>query len=182
VRCRAPREEDEAEILQMWEELREASGRQGPLAPLPSSELLHARLTALSADPTCRLIVAEGDGALAGMACLAARPLGPFVEAPVLQIDYLHIRPGQRGRGVGRALVAAAASFADELGLEHVSVSVFPHLREANRFYARLGFSPLVVRRVATTSTVRRRLGLEPTSGRLSVLARRRSVRARAAG
>ena len=87
--------------------------------------------------------------------------MGPFVEAPVVQIDYLHVRPAFHRRGVGRALVAAAAAFCDEIGAEHVVVNVFPQVREANRFYAKLGFSPLVVRRVApVSSTLRRTLGL----------------------
>jgi len=183
VKVRPPRDEDLDDLLAMWEELRDASGRLGPLTPSASAQLLTSRLAALADDPTCRALVAEVDGAVAGMACLCARPLGPFVDQPVVQIDYLHIRPGQRRRGVGRALVAAAAAFADEQGLDHLAVSVLPQLREANRFYARLGFTPMVVRRVAATGTVRRRLGVEPAAGtRLSVLARRRSLKARAAG
>jgi hypothetical protein len=79
--------------------------------------------------------------------------------------------------------VAAAAAYADELGSEHVAVNVLPHVREDNRFYAKIGFTPLVVRRVASVATLRRSLGLEATvrSSRAGLLARRRSaVRTRA--
>ena len=92
------------------------------------------------------------------MACFLAGP-GPFVEAPVVQIDYLHVRPAFHRRGVGRALVAAATAYAEEVGSEHVAVNVLPQVREANRFYAKIGFTPLVVRRVASVATPRRSSG-----------------------
>ena len=63
-----------------------------------------------------------------------------------------------RRRGAGRALVAAAAAFAEERGLDQLVVSVHPGSREANRFFARLGFAPLAVRRSAPVAAVRRRL------------------------
>ena len=74
--------------------------------------------------------------------------------------------------------MAAAVAFAEEFGAEHVVVNVFPQLREANRFYARLGFCPLVVRRVASTAGLRRKLEPQPVASRplARVLARRRSV------
>jgi hypothetical protein len=74
-------------------------------------------------------------------------------------------------------LVAAAAAYADEIGADHVAVSVAPGLREPNRFYARLGFSPVVVRRVAPVAILRRRLstGEHPVAA-LEELTRRRLV------
>jgi hypothetical protein len=39
-----------------------------------------------------------------------------------------------------------------------VVVSVHPASREANRFFARLGFAPLAVSRIAPTAVIRRRL------------------------
>jgi hypothetical protein len=53
--------------------------------------------------------------------------------------------------------------------------------REPNRFFARLGFSPFIVRRVVGVKALRRRLG-GPDSARLGLeqtLLRRRSLRAR---
>ena len=94
-----------------------------------------------------------------------------------MQIDYLHVRPAYHRRGAGRALVAAAAAFCEEIGAEHVVVNVFPQVREANRFYAKLGFSPLVVRTGrASVSTLRRTLAADSAEQgrRAGVLARRR--------
>ena len=54
--------------------------------------------------------------------------------------------------------------------------------REANRFFARLGFAPETVRRVASAATLQRKLAGEPRPQRVSLdlLQRRRDLRARA--
>jgi hypothetical protein len=41
-------------------------------------------------------------------------------------------------------------------------VNVPPAARDVNRFYARIGFAPMVVRRSAPVAQLRRRLGVEP--------------------
>lgn len=183
VVVRAPRDSDVPALLDMWEELRQASGRNGSLAPASTEKRLVDRLAAISDMTGCRMVVAELDGEAVGAAVFQARPMGPFHDDPMVQIDYLHVRPGRNNRGVGHALMGAAVAFAEECGAEHVGVSVLPQLREAQRFYARLGFSPLVMRRVASTAGLRRKLEPEPVVSRqlARVLARRRSVlRARA--
>jgi len=177
---RAPRAEDTDAILQMWDELRSGSSRGGPQAPPASEADLRRLLAEVETDDSYRAVVAELDGAVVGMACYIARPMGPFVQATVVQIDYLHVRPAFHRRGVGRALVAAAAGYAEDTGAEHVVVNVFPQVREANRFYAKLGFSPMVVRRVASVGSLRRRLGAAAdgveVGRRAGLLARRRTA------
>jgi GNAT superfamily N-acetyltransferase len=184
VLVRPPAPEDIGSVLEMWAELRAGSGRGGPLAPAGDEAVLRRLLTEVAEDPQYRAVVAELDGQVVGMACFAGRPLGPFVETMVVQIDYLHVRPDYHRRGVGHALVAAATQYSDEVGAEYVVVNVFPQVREANRFYAKIGFSPLVVRRVATTAVLRRKLGMTgPESadrGRRGLMARRRSTLSRA--
>ena len=178
VVVRAPTSDDLPAVLTMWEALRQTSGRGGPMAPAASERRLKDRLVELQTDPHYRVVVAEVDAVVVGMACFESRAMGPFVETPVVQIDYLYVQADFHRRGVGRALVAAAAAFADELGVEHVAVNVFPQIREANRFYARIGFTPLVVRRIATVGVLRRRLGLDDGDHRqrAGLLARRRSA------
>jgi hypothetical protein len=75
-----------------------------------------------------------------------------------VQVEYTVVAEPFRRRGVGRALMGAAASFAEEIGAEQVTVSVSPMSREANRFYAQLGLTPLSVRRVAPAAALRRRI------------------------
>src|SRR5881409_3230397 len=96
---------------------------------------------------------------------------GPYPVLPKCSgIDKAH-----RRRGVGHALVAAAADIADELGIEHVSVGVYPSLREASRFYARLGFAQVMVQRVVPTAMLRRRLCADLTTRRVDDLVLRRN-------
>ena len=75
------------------------------------------------------------------------------------------VAPGQRRRGVGRALLAAAVHLADEPGIEHVLATAAAGSREGNRYLARLGFAPLVVHRIASTGALRRSLGMTDVAG-----------------
>jgi GNAT superfamily N-acetyltransferase len=90
--------------------------------------------------------------------------LGPdavtgLLDPPSVYVSHLIVAPEHRKRGAGHALVAAAAGYAEELGFDSVVVGVAPAGRDANRFFARLGFAPLVIRRFAPLATLRRTLG-----------------------
>ena len=77
--------------------------------------------------------------------------------------------------------MAAAAAYAEELGVDSVVVGVAPAGRDANRFFARLGFAPLVIRRIASVPALRRSLGTaDPVAEARAHVARRAPVRARA--
>ena len=166
-------------LLQMWSELRDIGGRIERLIPEPDSEGLRSRLEKIAADPDCRALVAEvDDGEVAGMVLLTSQAYAPLMDQRAVHAHYLHVRDGYRRRGVGKALLAAAVTYADEVGAEHVITSVLPQLRDTQRFYARLGFGPVVVRRSAPVSVLRRRLlpsGSASVTG--SLLARRRTLR-----
>ena len=104
----------------MWEELREAERPAGAARAAAVGGLLHRPAGGPRRDPTCRLVVAEADGGSRGWPACAARPLGPFVDRRSCRSTTCTSDPVSGGRGVGRALVAAAAAFADEVGLEHL--------------------------------------------------------------
>jgi N-acetylglutamate synthase-like GNAT family acetyltransferase len=124
-----------------------------------------ARLAEAIASDECRVVVAQADDQLAGMAVLRAVHPDPLSEHRVVQVSHVVVATGKRRRGVGHALLAAAADFADERQIEHVSAGVYPSLRDVSRFYARLGFAPVMVQRVAPVAVLRRRLGSAfPTS------------------
>jgi GNAT superfamily N-acetyltransferase len=146
-----------------------------PAAPEDSpAEGKGASPDALDAEPAEHLV---------GMAVLAVDPLNALTDASAVHLQHMVVREGARRRGVGRALVSAAVAHAEEVGSEHVVVSVFPSLREVNRFYARLGFGPIVIRRMATVASLRRKLapaGAVVAPPVMDVLAARRSQRARA--
>jgi N-acetylglutamate synthase-like GNAT family acetyltransferase len=92
------------------------------------------------------------------------------------------VDPEHRRRGIGRALLAGAVHLADEQGFEHVLTTAAAGSREGNRYLARIGFAPLVVHRIASTTTLRRSLGMTDVAGRMAMLRRARLVRAQRTG
>jgi ribosomal protein S18 acetylase RimI-like enzyme len=113
----------------------------------------------LLADPGRRVVVAVDDAdVLLGAAVLGADTAGGLLDPPSVYVSHLLVSAEHRKRGAGRALVAAAAGYADELGVDSVVVGVTPTGRDANRFFARLGFAPQVIRRIAPVAAVRRAL------------------------
>lgn len=133
-----------------------------------------------------RLVVAEYDGRLAGAVFLRVASVTPLNLEPVVQAVSPHVLPEFRRRGVGRALMEAAATFAEERGIGHVGSGALSVSRDANRFLARLGLGPQAVLRVGPTASLRARLeaqkpGQSRAGGRQigQVLAIRRSQRKR---
>lgn len=128
------------------------------------------------------LIAADESGAVVGMLAARSDEIGAIDLTPVLHVTHLMVAPGQRRRGVGRALLAAAVQLADEIGVENVLTTAAAGSREGNRYLARIGFAPLVVHRIAPTSVLRRSLGMTDVAGRMAVLRRARLVRAQRSG
>jgi GNAT superfamily N-acetyltransferase len=145
----------------------------------PSAEAgVLERLAAVGDDPNSRAVVATIDGEVAGMAVLTVTAYAPLFDQRAVHAHYLHVREGFRRKGVGKALLAAAVSLADETGAEHVVTNVLPQMRDTQRFYARLGFSPFVVRRSVPVNVLRRRLVGQASSVLADhLVARRRTLR-----
>jgi ribosomal protein S18 acetylase RimI-like enzyme len=129
--------------------------------------------------PGERLVVAEYDGSFAGAVYLKAATYSPLNPEPVLQVHNAAVVPDHRRRGIGRALLEAAVTWAEELGVGHVATAAASGSREANRFMARLALGPQAVLRMAPTPAVRAKLcGRDPASRQVTqVLAVRRSLR-----
>jgi GNAT superfamily N-acetyltransferase len=147
---------------------------------LASDGTLHAALER----PDVSAFIAFHDGVPAGYVVLGDTTRSLLVDSPSVTIDMLYVVPEFRRQGVARALLSAAARYADRQGAEHITSSVPAQDREANRFFARLGFASETVRRVTTSATLQRRLAGEGSPARSSleqVLQRRRDVRHRLA-
>ena len=136
--------------------------------------LLEPRYVEALADPDRHLVVVvdEEDRPL-GMALFCVGSANALLDQPAVHMSHSMVADGHKRRGAGKALVAAAAAFAEERGIEQIVVSVSPGSRDANRFFARLGFAPLAVRRVAAVPVVRRRLASPESSTLGSVVQRR---------
>jgi predicted N-acetyltransferase YhbS len=119
----------------------------------------------------------DGTGDVVGMIVVSDDSVGEVTPTPVLNVAHLAVSPQHRRRGVGRALLAATVHLADQRRIENIVATAVTGSREANRYLARLGFAPLVVRRIAPTSVLRRTLGISDAGDRLALLRRARIVR-----
>ncbi len=163
VKVRPATRDDLPDLLQFAEELRDQ------LLPAPDAvrtrgsvsgrTALVERYCDALADPDRHLVLAVGDDDQPlGMALFTVASANALLDLPAVHMSHAVVSDRHKRRGAGKALVAAVTAFAEERGLDQIIVSVHPASREANRFFARLGFAPLAVRRVAAVSTVRRRL------------------------
>ena len=127
--------------------------------PAGARATLEQRYLEALEDPDRHLVVVVGDDdEPLGMALFTVASANALLDLPAVHMSHAVVADRHKRRGAGKALVAAAASFAEQHGLEQIVVSVHPGSRDANRFFARLGFAPLAVRRVAPVAMVRRRL------------------------
>jgi GNAT superfamily N-acetyltransferase len=167
--------EDLPTLLRLWDELRQIGGRaERAVNPITAVDVRERLLEVLSL-PECRVEIACVDGDPAGMAVMRISRPDPLSDSEVVHVAHLVVSRAYRHHGVGHALLAAATEFAGEHHLDHVAASVYPSLREASRFFARLGFAPVAVRRVVPVSVLRRHLGRDAATPLLGDAVRRRT-------
>jgi GNAT superfamily N-acetyltransferase len=104
-----------------------------------------------------------GGGAVAvpvvvGLAVFGTDPLSVVLGAPQVTVDWFVVHREHRRRGVGVALLAAAAAHAGQVGAEHVVATVGGQEAERQRFLARMGFAPLTTRRIVSRAELGRQL------------------------
>lgn len=176
ISVRAAGESDVADLVQLWAELKRCGALSSRLAALSDDRKIAERVGRLLARPSGRILLASIGAKPVGMAMLTTVPLGAMNDTPCVQVEYTVVAEAFRRRGVGRALMGAAAAYAEEIGAEQITVSVSPMSREANRFYAQLGLAPLAVRRVAPAAALRRRLAtIDVASSSRDPMIRRRT-------
>jgi GNAT superfamily N-acetyltransferase len=151
------------------------------------ADRLRHQLGTLLAAPGGHALVGLLDGEVAGL--LLGRLVGPspFTEDVSLHVEALFVRPRDRRRGLGHALLSGALGIADDAGATQVFAVPLPGSRGVQRFLARLGFAPAAAHRVVTTEALQRRLASDPVvagggrrglgRARQDLIARRRQVR-----
>nr|WP_328994787.1 GNAT family N-acetyltransferase [Kribbella sp. NBC_01245] len=172
---------DAAALIALWREMTAGSGHQSRLLPSPTEESIRAAIERHLADPNCRLVIAQLDDEVTAMAFLRRIAFSPFHDEATVTVEYLHVLSSARRHGLGKALIAEAAAWAEYENSSHVAVLAPAVAREANRFLARLGLGQAAVLRFASTHTIRRRLAAEHAPNLLALLSSRRSVLARRA-
>jgi GNAT superfamily N-acetyltransferase len=170
-------------LAELWADVIRRVGPEDQVADLL------AVLDRVDAAPDERIVVAEYDGEFAGAVHLQATTMSALNQEPVVRALSPHVLPHFQRHGIGSALMDAAVSWAEELGIAHVATAAVAGSRDANRFMARIALGPYAVLRVATTHAVRSRLSAHrrrpattPSGARqlTQVLAARRSLRRRA--
>lgn len=151
---------------------------------------LRDQLMLLMTAPGGTILAGTVDDEVAGLLLARAVGPGPFSDVVALSLEALYVRGGARRRGLGHALLVAAAALADEVGATEVYATPLPGARGMHRFLARIGFAPAAAHRVVGTSALQRRLAQDPSTvlgvmtGRVprrgleDLIARRRQARA----
>lgn len=161
-------------LCKLLAELRDIGGRaERAMSPVMASDL-RGKLREVMASPDAGVVLACIDDQPAGMVVLRIGRPDPLSDCHLVQLAHMVVMPGKRHRGVGHALVEAAAAFATEHHLEHVAVGVYPSLRDISRFFARLGFAQTSAFRVAPVQRLRRRPGPQRSVPTLADAVRRR--------
>ncbi|MFC7497488.1 MULTISPECIES: GNAT family N-acetyltransferase [unclassified Nocardioides] len=178
VSLRSVTPEDAPHLAEAWSDV---IRRVGPEDQVLDMETVIG--VVLAADDQ-RIVVAEYDGHFAGAVHLERTTMSALNLEPVVRALSPHVLPQYRRHGVGTALMDAAVTWAEELGIPHVATAAVAGSRDANRFMARIALGPYAVLRVATTHAVRSRLSVHRRpvatgNGRqlTQVLAARRSLR-----
>jgi GNAT superfamily N-acetyltransferase len=94
------------------------------------------------ARPVAEALIAEQHGEPVGFA-LFFHTFSTFRGQPGIYIEDIYVRPAQRGRGVGKALLATVARLAVSRGCGRVEWSVLNWNSPAIGFYRTLGARPM---------------------------------------
>lgn len=117
------------------------AGLMGQLGYEASEALVVRKLAILAAHAGDSVLLAEVDGCVAGVISLHVLELF-HAEGRIGRITALVVDAGQRGRGVGEALVAAADRFFTGQGCVRAEVTSGDHRPAAHAFYAAQGYAP----------------------------------------
>jgi ribosomal protein S18 acetylase RimI-like enzyme len=117
-----------------------AQDEMGDRQPLPD-EVKRNLVPRLAATWTCRAWVAwEGERPVGVL--IAFLGFSTFRAQPLLNLHDIAVRPGARGGGIGKQLIAAAEATARELGCCKMTLEVRIDNDPAKRCYAACGFEP----------------------------------------
>jgi N-acetylglutamate synthase-like GNAT family acetyltransferase len=154
VHIRPARPEDLPQALDLFAELDRFQAGWRVFEPRAGLlEEAEARYRAALDSPESRLLVADEDGRIIGMAHGHLLTISSISDEIVLEVENVVVAPSHRRRGVAHALVLALAGFARQLGIARVALKTY-----SQRFWESIGFRPRWVQMTATPEE----LGLPP--------------------
>jgi GNAT superfamily N-acetyltransferase len=108
--------------------------------PILDDEINRIEQLAFGSTAVCTILVAEADGAVAGLLC---HSWGLAMEgvAPALFVGNVYIRDSHRGQGMGRMLMEHVREIARARGASQVIWTVWRKNLAAQAFYKQLGAS-----------------------------------------
>lgn len=129
---------DVPDILRLIREL--AAYEREPDAVETTEELLQTWL--FESDPVASVLVAEAEDRVVGIA-LWFRTYSTWTGVPGIYLEDLYVEPGQRGSGLGKALLASLARIAVDRGYRRVEWAVLDWNTPSIEFYEALGARPM---------------------------------------
>jgi ribosomal protein S18 acetylase RimI-like enzyme len=149
---RAARESDRDELVPLIEAADVLHARLSPrffLPPARAELATRARLLlrqAVASDDQVILVAEDRRRRVCGMGharVYDTPPRADFVPARRAHVESLVVAPDQRRSGCGRRLIGACQEWARRKGATELVLTVWEGNREAERFYAALGFRPV---------------------------------------
>lgn len=136
-------------LLALWRALEDAQSafRVFPMIENPEHRVIETFRAAIT-DVDARVLVAEDDGSIVGMAIATYGGHHGLSDASLVELSRVVVAPDRRSRRIGTALVDAAASFGRERGAMFLVAKSFSGNEAARRFWERLGFTPRYEERV----------------------------------
>jgi len=153
IRVRLASLRDYEDMCSLFDELDELHrlARPDMFRPFPPPARAREQMAQWLAQPDSTVLVAQSDQGVVGLAVLLTRTPSGFAGAvprKVVEVDNLVVRADQRGRRVGRRLLAAAVEWSRQRRATHVEVAVHDFNRDAKRFYESFGFAASVDRMI----------------------------------
>ncbi len=138
VRVRAAAAADVPTILRFIREL--AEYERAPQEAVATDVLLHEAL--FGPRPACEAFIGEVGGVAEGFA-LFFHNFSTWKGRRGVYLEDLYVTPAARGKGLGKALLAAVARVAVERGCPRLEWNVLDWNEPALRFYRSVGAEPL---------------------------------------
>jgi GNAT superfamily N-acetyltransferase len=153
IRVRQASLRDYEEMCGLFDELDEVHREARPdfFQAFPPPARTREQIAQWLAQADSTVLVAQSEEGVVGLVVLLTRVPSAFAGAvprKVIELDNVVVRADQRGRKVGRRLLAAAVEWSRQRRATHVEVAVHDFNRDAQRFYESFGFAPSVNRLV----------------------------------